>query len=398
MASIDFADNDVVILSAVRTPMAGFMGEFSALPVSELGGAAIMGALKAADIDSAEIDEVIFGNVLCAGAKQTPVRQAALSAGITQTTPCTAVSKACGSAMKAAILAHDQIRAGSFDTAVAGGMESMTRAPHILPSGRAGIKLAHGEIKDHLLYDGLEDAYTGKTMGAIAQQVADDKELTREEMDAYASQSLTRASTAVECGYFDSEIVPVTVKTRKGDRLVDTDEQPRNAKPEKIPFLKPAFAADGTITAANASSISDGAAALVMVSGAKAKSLGAKPLARIVAHASHAQDPNEFVLAPIQCIKKLLAKTGWDASEVDLYEINEAFAAVVILAAKALGLDQEKVNVNGGACALGYPIGASGTRIIVTLLHALQRAGKSKGVASLCIAGGEASAVAVELL
>lgn len=391
-------DNDVVIVSAVRTPMGGFQGELANVPVTRLGSTAIKGALEKAGIEGNQVDEVIMGNVLCAGAKQAPARQAALAAGIATSAPCTAVSKACGSAMKAVILANDQIRVGSYDVAIAGGMESMTGAPHILTTGRSGIKLGHGDIKDHLMLDGLEDAYTGNSMGVIVQKLADEKGLTREEMDAYAIESLSRANAAINQGYFKDEITPIEVKERKGPRLIDTDEQPGKARPEKIPQLRPAFAADGTITAANASSISDGGAAMVLMSAAKAKTIGATPLARIVAHSAFAQDPNDFALAPICSIEKVLEKAGWNTDEVDLYEINEAFAAVVLLAMKALNLPHEKVNVNGGACALGHPIGASGTRIIVTLIHALRRLNKQKGVASLCIAGGEATSVAIELL
>lgn len=398
MTKHNLNSNDVVIVSAVRTPMTSFQGDFSALSVIELGSAAISSAIEKAGIDAKLIDEVIMGNVLSAGAKQAPARQSAIAAGVPVSTPTTTVNKLCGSGMKTAILAHDQIKAGSYDLAVAGGMESMTNAPHLLPSGRSGIRLGHGEIKDHMMYDGLEDAFSGRSMGAIVQDLVDQKGVTREEMDAYAIESVNRAIAATDNGYFADEIVPVAVKSRKGTQMVEVDEQPGKTQVDKIPQLRPAFAKDGNVTAANSSSISDGAAAIVLMSAAKAEEIGATPLARIVAHSTHAQAPDEFALAPVCSLETVLQKAGWNKDEVDLFEINEAFAAVTLFAMNALELDHDKVNVNGGACALGHPIGASGTRIIVTLIHALRRLGKTKGIASLCIGGGEATSMALEIL
>ena len=378
--------------------MGSFQGDLASIPVVDLGSTAISGAIEKAGIEATQIDEVIMGNVLSAGAKQAPARQAAIAAGVPVSTPTTAVNKLCGSGMKTAIFAHDQIKAGSYDIAVAGGMESMTNAPHILTSGRSGIRLGHGEIKDHMMYDGLEDAFSGRPMGVIVENLVEQKNLTRNEMDAYAIESVNRAIAATDNGYFADEIVPVAVKSRKGTTMVEVDEQPGKTQVEKIPQLKPAFTKDGNLTAANSSSISDGAAAIVLMSAAKAEAIGATPLARIVAHSTHAQEPDEFALAPVCGLETVLQKAGWNKDDVDLFEINEAFAAVVLFAMNALDLDHAKVNINGGACALGHPIGASGTRVIVTLIHALRRLGKTKGVASLCIGGGEATSVALEML
>jgi acetyl-CoA C-acetyltransferase len=336
--------------------------------------------------------------VLPAGLKQAPARQAALGAGIPKSTGCTTINKVCGSGMQAVMFAHDQLKAGTNTIMVAGGMESMSNAPHMLLGARQGIRLGHAELKDHMFLDGLEDAYTARAMGSFAQETANERGITREQMDAYAIQSLTRALAAIEQGRFKDEIAPVTVKGRKGETVVDTDEQPLSARPDKIPQLKAAFAKDGTITAANSSSISDGGSALVLTTAGEAAKRGLQPMARVVAHSRHSHEPNLFTTAPVFAIRKLLAKTGWSASDVDLFEINEAFAMVAMIAIHDLGLDPAKVNVHGGACALGHPLGSSGSRIIVTLLHALKHYGKKRGIASLCIGGGEATAVAVEML
>jgi len=397
MALTKLHNNDVVIVSAARTPIGGFQGALSALSATELGAASIQAAISRANL-TVDIEEVMMGNVLSAGLGQAPARQAALGAGLDESTPCTTISKVCGSGMKAVMLAHDQIKAGSCSLAVAGGMESMSNAPYFLPKARAGMRLGHGEIKDHMFYDGLEDAYTGDSMGVFAQATSDEQLITRKEMDSYALRSLSRASQAIEAGFFSEEIEPVEVKSRAGITRVLNDEQPAKARPEKIPELKPAFASGGSITAANCSSISDGAAALVLMSAARAKELGISPLAKIAAHATYAKHPREFTTAPIVSMQKLLEKVGWSSNSVDLFEINEAFAMVAMMAIKELNLDPSKVNVNGGACALGHPIGASGARILVTLLYALKRLGKARGVASLCIGGGEATSIAVEVL
>lgn len=391
-------DNDVVIVSAVRTPMGGFQGGLSDFTAPELGAKAIESALERAGLKPNQIDEVLMGNVLSAGIGQAPARQAALGAGLDLATPCTAISKVCGSGMKAIMLAFDQIKAGSIDIAIAGGMESMSNAPYLIQKARAGLRLGHGELTDHMFYDGLEDARTSRLMGSFAQEVADRFEFTREKMDDYAIESLRRAKVATEQGMFDSEIVTVSKQTRNGTVEVSIDEQIEKANPEKIPALRPAFSNAGTITAANSSSISDGAAALVLMSAAKAKSLGVSPLAKVVTHTNHAQDPSEFSLAPIGSIQKLLKKTAWEIDDVDLFEINEAFAMVTMLGMQELNLNHDKVNPNGGACALGHPIGASGARIVVTLLHALKNQGKQKGIASVCIGGGEAMSIAIEII
>lgn len=392
------AKSEIVIVGAARTPMGALLGDFGAVPAPGLGAVAIKAALGRAGVAAERVDEVVMGCVLPAGQGQAPARQAALGAGLPVSVGCTTVNKMCGSGMKALMLAHDQLLAGSARLMVAGGMESMSLAPYLLPKARAGLRMGHGQLLDHMFFDGLEDAYEGGLMGSFAQRTADKFGIGREAMDDFAIRSLTRAQLAIAEGDFAEEIVPVEVAERQGSRRVDTDEQPGKARPDKIRTLKPAFAQDGTITAANSSSISDGAAALVVTTAEQAAALGLRPLARVLGHATHAQLPAEFTLAPIGAIDKLLDRLGWQASEVDLFEINEAFAVVALLAIRELGLDPARVNVNGGACALGHPIGASGARIVVTLLHALRRRGLRRGVAALCIGGGEATAVAVELL
>ena len=388
----------VVIVAAARTPMGAFQGAFSTVSAVELGAVATRLALQQSGLASDDIDELLFGCVLPAGLLQAPARQVALAADLPLTTQCSTINKVCGSGMKTTMLAHDQILAGSCETAVSGGMENMTQSPYFIAKARGGLRLGHGEIKDHMFCDGLEDAYSGRLMGSFAQQTADQFDISREQMDNYAIESLTRAQAAIANGYFDAEIAPVTVKTRKGTITVSVDEQPGNAKIDKIAKLKPAFAEDGTVTAANSSSISDGAAALVLMKQSRAEALGLKPLARIVAHASHARHPSEFTLAPVGAMDKVLNAANWSIDEVDLFEINEAFAMVTLLAIQELNLDPAKVNVNGGACALGHPLGASGARILVTLIYALKRLNKQRGVASLCIGGGEATAMAIEII
>ncbi len=390
--------SDIVIVSGARTPMGGFQGSLSSVPAVELGAIAIREAVARAGIQPGDVEEVIMGCVLPAGLKQGPARQAALGAGLPSAAGCTTVNKLCGSGMKAVMLAHDALKAGSNSVMVAGGMESMSNAPYILEKARTGLRMGHGEIKDHMFLDGLEDARTGRLMGSFAQETADQYGISREEMDAYAIESLKRAQNAINSGVLASEIVPVTVSSRKGEVVVKDDEQPLNANLEKIPGLKPAFRKDGTITAANASSISDGASALVLMTAEEAAKRGLKPLAKIVAHATQSQDPSEFTIAPIGAMTNLLKKAGWDKNDVDLFEINEAFAMVTMLAMREHGLDHAKVNVYGGACAQGHPVGSTGSRIIVTLINALQRTGGKRGVASLCIGGGEATAVAIELI
>lgn len=392
------SDDSVVIVSGARTPMGGLQGGLSALSAVELGAAAIREALNRSGLSPEDIDEAIMGNVLSAGLRQGPARQAALQGGLLNSTGCVTVNKLCGSGMQATMYAHDLIKAGSATAVLAGGMESMSNAPHILPGARGGVRTGHTQLFDHMFHDGLEDASTGRAMGSFAQETADANGLTREEMDAYAIESLNRAQKAINDGSLDAESVSVTVKTRKGETVVKDDEQPLAAKPEKIPSLRAAFAKDGTITAANASSISDGASALILMSETEANTKGLKPLARIIAHSRHSQDPSEFTLAPIGAIKKLLDKTGWSKEDVDLWEINEAFAMVTMLAMKELKLDHSTVNIHGGACAQGHPIGSTGSRIIISLVYALKKLGKSKGVAALCIGGGEATAVAIEII
>ena len=388
----------IVIVAAKRTPMGGFMGGLSAVSATTLGATAIRGAMQAANLSNDQVDEVIMGCVLPAGLKQAPARQAALEADLDLSTACTTINKVCGSGMKAAMQAHDALLAGSIDVAIAGGMESMTNAPHLLPKGRSGIKMGHGQVLDHMMTDGLENAYDGIAMGCFAQETADESAFTREDMDAYAIRSLARANAAIADGSFANEITPVIIKSRRGDSVFEIDEQPGNARLDKIPSLRPAFKKDGTITAANSSSISDGAAALVMMKLSEAQKRGLTPLCKIVAHAMHAQKPAEFTVAPVGAMQKVLAKANWTTADVDLFEINEAFAMVTMLGIKELDLDVAKVNVNGGACALGHPLGASGARIMVTLIHALKNKGLSKGLASLCIGGGEATAIAVEMM
>ncbi len=390
--------SDIVIVSSVRTPMGGFQGSLSSIAAVDLGAIAIREAIARAGIQPADVQEVIMGCVLPAGLKQGPARQASLNAGVPAATGCTTINKLCGSGMKAVMQAHDALKAGSNEIMVAGGMESMSNAPYVLPKVRTGLRMGHAEIKDHMFLDGLEDARTGRLMGSFAQDTADKYGITREEMDAYAIESLKRAQAAIADGSLESEIVPVTVSGRKGDVLVKDDEQPLNANLEKIPTLKPAFKKDGTVTAANASSISDGASALVLMTAEEAAKRGLKPVAKIVAHATQSQDPSEFTIAPVGALTNLFKKTGWSKDDVDLFEINEAFAMVTMLAMREHGLDHAKVNVFGGACAQGHPVGSTGSRLIVTLINALQRKGGKRGVASLCIGGGEATAVAIELL
>ncbi|GGB91738.1 acetyl-CoA acetyltransferase [Marinobacterium zhoushanense] len=392
------SDNSVVIVGAARTPMGGMLGELSDVRSPDLGAVAIGAAVDRAGLTADAIDEVVMGCVLPAGLGQAPARQASRKAGIPDSAGCTTVNKMCGSGMKAVMLAHDQLLAGSARIMVAGGMENMSQAPYLLPKARAGMRMGHGQVIDSMFFDGLEDAYEGGLMGVFAQRTADLCEVSREEMDQFAIGSLNRALEAINSGAFRDEIAPVSVKTRAGEVVVDTDEQPGNARPEKIPQLRPAFSKDGSVTAANSSSISDGASALVLTTQAEAEARQLKPMARIVAHATHARLPAEFTLAPIGSIEKVLQRAGWSKDDVDLFEINEAFAVVTLLAIRELGLDPDKVNVHGGACALGHPIGSSGSRIIVTLIHALKQRGLKRGVASLCIGGGEATAVAIELL
>jgi len=390
--------SNIVIVSGARTPMGGFQGSLSAVSAVELGATAIRAAVARAGIAPADVQEVIMGCVLPAGLKQGPARQASLAAGLPNATGCTTLNKLCGSGMKAVMLAHDLIKAGSNDVMIAGGMESMSNAPYLLPKARGGLRMGHGEVKDHMFFDGLEDARTGRLMGSFAQETADRYGLTREAMDAYAIESLRRAQQAMTSGLLADEIVPVTLNTRQGDVHISEDEQPLSAKIDRIPSLKPAFSKDGTITAANASSISDGASALLLMTAEQAEARGLKPLARIVAHATHSQDPSEFTIAPIGAISSLLRKVGWHKDEVDLYEINEAFAMVSMLAIQEHGLDHAKVNIYGGACAQGHPVGSTGSRIIITLINALRQTGGKRGIASLCIGGGEATAIAVERL
>ncbi|HBH34245.1 MAG TPA: acetyl-CoA C-acetyltransferase [Psychrobacter sp.] len=391
------SSDSVVIVSGARTPMGGFQGDLSGATAPQLGAAAIKAAVERAGVNPAEIDEVIMGCILTAGVKQGPARQAMRNAGIPDSTGAVTINKLCGSGMKAVMQAHDTIKAGSADIVVAGGMESMTNAPYILPQARNGYRMGHNEVKDHMFLDGLEDADTGKLMGQFAQEMADEKGYTREQMDNFAIESLNRALTAINEGHFKDEVTPVTVKTRKGDVVVESDEQPAKANAERIPLLRPAFAKEGSITAANASSISDGAAAVVVTSEKVAQEKGFNIEARIVATASNSRHPSEFTIAPIGAMEKVLAKAGWSVEDVDLWEINEAFAMVTMAAMDELNIPHEKVNIEGGACALGHPVGCSGARILGTLINSLKRTGGKKGVGSLCIGGGEAVAVAIEL-
>jgi acetyl-CoA C-acetyltransferase len=393
------APDPIVILSYARTPMGSFQGALSGASATELGATAVKAAIDRAGISGEQVDKVFMGNVLSAGLGQAPARQAALGAGLPRSAEAVTINKVCGSGMQAAIFAHDMLNSGSADVIVAGGMESMTNAPFLLKKHRAGARIGHDTVYDHMMLDGLEDAYdAGRAMGTFAEDAAREYQFTRQQQDEYAIESLRRANEAITSGKFDKEVVPVTVVTRKGEITVDVDEQPGKGNPEKIPQLKAAFAKDGTITAATSSSISDGAAALVLTRQSVAEKLGKQPIARVVAHAAHAQEPSKFTSAPVPAIQKVLEKAGWSVSDVDLFEVNEAFACVAMIAMRDIGIPHEKINVNGGATALGHPIGASGARITTTLIAALQDRGLKRGVASLCIGGGEATAIAVELV
>lgn len=395
--STEQLNQDIVIVAAKRTPMGGFQGSLSGVTSPSLAATAIKALLADTQVAGDKVDEVLMGCVLPAGLGQAPARQATLGAGLPLSVGATTVNKVCGSGMKTVMLAHDLLKAGSAKLVIAGGMESMSQAPYLLDKARGGMRMGHGKVLDHMFLDGLEDAYTGGAMGTFAQKTADEFGITRDQMDAFALSSLEKANAAIHSGAFKTEIVPVTVSDRRGDVTIDTDEQPGNARPEKIPTLRPAFAKDGTITAANSSSISDGAAALMLTTRANAEQLGLTVLATIKGHTTHAQEPALFTTAPIGAMAKLLSHVGWSKDEVDLFEINEAFAMVTMLAVSELGLDMAKVNVNGGACALGHPIGCSGARLLVTLIHALKARGLKRGVASLCIGGGEATAMAIEV-
>jgi acetyl-CoA C-acetyltransferase len=391
--------DSIVIVSAARTPMGSFQGDFASLAAHDLGGAAIKAAVERAGIQPALVDEVIFGNCLMAGQGQAPARQAGFKGGLPKSAGAVTLSKMCGSGMRAAMFAHDMLLSGSADVVVAGGMESMTNAPYLLPKARAGYRIGHDRIFDHMMLDGLEDAYEpGRSMGTFGEDCAAKYSFTRAEQDAFATASVQRAKAATESGAFAAEITPVTVKGRAGETVISIDEGPGKVKLDKIPTLKAAFKKDGTITAASSSSINDGAAAMVLMRASTAAKLGCKPLARIVSHATHAQEPEWFSTAPVGATEKALAKAGWAVGDVDLWEVNEAFAVVPMALMKDLNVPHDKVNVNGGACALGHPIGASGARIMVTLIHALKARGLKKGLATLCIGGGEATAVALELL
>jgi acetyl-CoA C-acetyltransferase len=398
MKEISMQTDPIVIVGLARTPMGAFQGELKGFSAPELGAAAIRAAVERAKIRPEEVQEVIMGCVLPAGQGQAPARQAALGAGLPLAVGCTTVNKMCGSGMKAAMFAHDLLKSDSVDLVVAGGMESMTNAPYLLPKARAGLRMGHGQVLDHMFYDGLEDAYDkGRLMGTFAEDCAAKYQFARAAQDEFAIQSLKRAQQANKQGWFAWEITPMAIKAGKEEKFVENDEQPFKANLEKIPTLKPAFRKDGTVTAANSSSISDGAAALVMMRRSAAQKRGLAPLATVVGHATHAQEPGWFTTAPVEAIRKLLERTHWNAKQVDLYEINEAFAVVTMAAMKEHGLPHDKVNVHGGACALGHPIGASGARIAVTLIGALRKYGLKRGVASLCIGGGEATAMAIEL-
>lgn len=387
----------IVIVGLARTPMGAFQGEFSDVPASELGAVAVIGALDESGIDANDVEEIIMGCVLAAGQGQAAARQTGMKAGLSKNCGATTINKMCGSAMQAAIMAHDTIAAGSADVIVAGGMENMTAAPYILPKARGGYRMGNGQILDTMMHDGLTDAYEGGPMGAFADMIAEEYQFTREAQDAYAIESVHRAQRAAKAGEFAREIAPVTVKTRKGETIVSEDAGPKNARPEKIPNLRPVFNKDGTVTAANASSINDGAAALVMMRKSEAEKRGVKIVATIRAHAAHAHEPAYFTTAPVHAMKKCLDRAGWSAKEVQLWEINEAFAVVPMIAMRDLELDHDIVNVNGGGCVLGHPIGASGARIVATLIAAMEKRGLKKGMASLCIGGGEATAMAIEV-
>jgi len=390
--------DSVVIVAARRTPIGAFQGVLTGATAPQLGAAAIAGALASSGLAASDVQEVIMGCVLPAGLGQAPARQAALGAGLPQAVATTTINKMCGSALKAIMMGVDQIRSGDAHTVSAGGLESMTNAPYLLPKARAGYRMGHGEILDHMFYDGLQSPWDGQMMGCFAENTAEKYGFTRAAQDAYAAESVRRALAAVEAGAFAAEIVPVTVKGRKGDTVIDRDETPFTCDIAKIPQLKAAFRKDGTVTAASSSSISDGAAAVLLMSAAAAAARGVKPLARVVAQASHAQAPEWFTTAPVGAIRTVLERAGWKANDVDLFEVNEAFAAVAMAAMHDIGIDHARLNVNGGACALGHPVGATGARIVATLLHALRARGGRRGVASLCIGGGEATAIAVELL
>ena len=390
--------NPIAILSAMRTPMGGMMGSLSSLSASDLGGVAIRSAISKSGLNASDIDEVLMGSVLTAGQGQAPARQAALAAGLPVSTPCTTVNKVCGSAMKSIMLGGNALRSGQASVVVAGGMESMSGAPYLLPQARQGYRFGHAQMLDHMQYDGLQDAYQGVAMGNFAETCASKYQFSREMQDAFAIESLSRAKQAIEKGYFANEVAPVTLSTRRGDVVVDTDEQPGNAKPEKIPQLRPAFQKDGSVTAANASSISDGAAALTLMMSDEAEARGLKPIALIHGYDESAQEPEWFTTAPVTAVQNTLKRVGWSIDEVDLWEINEAFAVVAMAAMHELSIPHSRLNVHGGACALGHPIGASGARILVTLIHAMQRRGDKKGMASLCIGGGEATAMAIEFV
>lgn len=391
------SDRTVVIVGAKRTPIGSFQGQFNSASAIDLGAAAIDGAISHAGIDAADLSEVIMGCVLPAGLGQAPARQASLKAGVPTSVGCTTVNKVCGSGMKAVMLGHDAIKAGSSDIVAAGGMESMTNAPYMLPKARGGLRMGHGEVLDHMFWDGLQSPYDHQMMGMFGEMCADKYEFSRTDQDDFAVESVERAQRAVREGDFADEVVPVTVTVRRAEHVCTEDEEPARCNIEKIPTLRPAFKKDGTVTAANASKISDGAAATVLMTAAEAEQRGLEPLARIVAHTTFAHDPEWFTTAPSAAIAQVVEKAGWSMADVDLFEINEAFAAVTMAAMADNGLDHEKVNVNGGACALGHPIGASGARILVTLIHALRRRGLKRGVASLCLGGGEAVAIAIEI-
>lgn len=398
MATTDTSD-PIVLLSYARTPMGSFQGALSGASATQLGATAVKAAVERAGLSGDQVDKVFMGNVLPAGLGQAPARQAALGAGLPRSAEAVTINKVCGSGMQAAIFAHDMLKVGSADVIVAGGMESMSNAPYLSRKYRSGARIGHDTIYDHMMLDGLEDAYDkGRAMGTFAEDAAREYQFTREAQDDYAIESLRRATQAIAAGKFDREVTPVTVTTRKGDVVVETDEQPGKGNPEKIPQLRAAFAKDGTITAATSSSISDGAAALVLTRQSVADRLGKSPIARIVAHAAFAQEPAKFTSAPVPAIRKVLEKAGWTVDDVDLFEVNEAFACVAMIAMRDIGIEREKINIHGGATALGHPIGASGARILTTLVAALQQTGGKRGVASLCIGGGEATAVAVELV
>lgn len=391
-------DNEIVICAAVRTPIGAFQGALSPVTAPELGAIAAREAIKRAGVNGDDVNEVFMGCVLPAGLKQAPARQVSLGAGLPESVPCTTINKMCGSGLKAIMLAYDSIKAGTNSVVLAGGIESMSNAPYIMPKAREGFRMGHHTVYDHMFLDGLEDAYsTGKLMGCFADDTAAEQKINRQSQDDFAIESLKRAQAAQENGWFDDEITPVTVTTRKGETIVSQDETPQTARLDKIPTLKPAFSKDGTVTAANASSISDGAAAVIVARRAQAEKLGLTILARIHGHASHARKPEHFCTAPIGAMQTLFAKTGWTPTEVDLYEINEAFAVVTMAAMKAFDLPHEKVNIHGGACALGHPVGATGARFMATLIYALKQNNLKKGVASLCIGGGEATAMAIEI-